>query len=583
MSGKAGEPSPGREPEDGGFTATVTSLRPTDRPVGRRDRTTGMDTPSPCDDGRAGARGGCGQQALAGVLDSLLVDQSCAAFLCDADGTVVARNATSTAVWPDLSPFAARLEPVAAGVAQGQQSQVMVESGQAWLSQRCFRGRVFPVRPPAWNDIAVAAVFEDITDDRHWQAAGAMRPEDDARLSDFARAASDWFWETDADGRLAVLSQRYTALTGRPSVIVLGQPLSAVARINATADAPGRVDGDGGLDRGGGRHYRIDDLLAARRGFRDVEVALICQDQATLPALLSGVPVFDPQTGEFAGFRGSGRDITALKRRTNEALAARAELEDTLLELRTRNLELDVASARAEAALKAKNEFLASMSHELRTPLNAIIGFSEAMTLQAFGPLDGKYQEYGNDILGSARHLLGLINDILQVSLIESDKLEIEEEAVSLSDMVRQAHAMLTVRAERQGIDLSQVAYDGDLAVLADPRRLLQVLTNLVTNAVKFTPTGGSVGVQVRGPEDNGLIRVTVWDTGQGVPEDHRDAIFNRFHKGASSVYASSGEGVGLGLSISRHLARAMGGDLWLEDSSDAGSRFTIDLKPAAA
>lgn len=273
-------------------------------------------------------------------------------------------------------------------------------------------------------------------------------------------------------------------------------------------------------------------------------------------------------------------DVTAAHEAREHTLAVQSDLEETLEELTRKNLELDIASAQAETALKAKNEFLAAMSHELRTPLNAIIGFAEAMEMEVFGNLNDQYKNYSADIGQAGRHLLGLINDVLDVAVLESNRLVIHTESLSAARLVEQALSLVKMRAADRKVEVSGLPDGVDAVVKADDRRATQIFVNLLANAVKFTPEGGRVGVELEA--GGGFAAITVWDTGIGIPEDKQELVFDKFQQVEDTVYNRKGDGTGLGLHISRELARLMDGDISLRSESKGGSRFTVTLPLAA-
>ncbi|RME63999.1 MAG: sensor histidine kinase, partial [Alphaproteobacteria bacterium] len=298
-------------------------------------------------------------------------------------------------------------------------------------------------------------------------------------------------------------------------------------------------------------------------------------DGATRIFHISGVPVFDGR-GRYAGYRGAGLDVTDVYQARAEAKGAQARLGETLAELGRARLELSRAATQAEHSTHAKEQFLAIVNHELRTPLNAIIGFADAMRMQLFGALGERYQGYCRDILDASQHLLGLIEDILDASDFGhgTDALALAD--VKLADVLDEARALVEARAVTKRIDIGAVRADADWRVRADRRRLKQILVNLLANAVKFTPIGGTVGVDVA--RDGADVAITVWDTGIGIAPDKHEAVFGKFEQLAGHAYARSHEGTGLGLHISRALARAMGGDIRLDSAPDTGSRFSIIL-----
>lgn len=422
--------------------------------------------------------------------------------------------------------------------------------------KRHYWCRYVPILNEYGQVSAVAGALQD------WTASlgrvnDAVR--DQQRFRDFARACSDWFWETDAQFRLSAVSDRLSALLGHPASALIGKPLDAIGRFDKN------LAGDSPFARA--RH----DLAPFREQLVEIE------DEAGDVVLfhLSGVPLFDLE-GQFKGFRGAGMNVTRQYVMEEEARAVRNNLEHTLDELHRKNAALDVVSGQAQSALKTKNEFLASMSHELRTPLNAIIGFAEAMQMSVFGELNPHYIGYANDIRNAGRHLLGLIDDVLDVSVIESGEVNLAPEQVSLAQLLAQARSLVTLRAEAKRLDLSGVTLESDVLVEVDQRRALQIFANLLTNAVKFTPEGGRIGVTVKTEGSWALIDVA--DTGIGIAAEHHEAVFEKFQQCVSDTYKGKPEGTGLGLHISRQLARLMQGDITLDSAPGHGATFTVRL-----
>ncbi len=427
-----------------------------------------------------------------------------------------------------------------------------------------FRSTHVPIKDVEGHIVAVAGTYVDSTAERAEVTAAATA---EHRLRDFARAASDWFWETDGAGNVTSLSDRLTDILGVPRALMLGKPLTSIGTFSASL-SPGAAE-QGALD-----------AMAAHVPFREQLFEMRTADGALRQFHLSGVPVFNNGGGAFVGYRGAGMDMTQRYKAEAEARAARSELEATLEELTTKNIELDVASHQARAALDAKNEFLAAMSHELRTPLNAVIGFAEAMSMKMFGDLNDRYAGYADDIVSAGRHLLALINDVLDVSVIDSGKLSMMIEVLDLEDLLRKALNLVIARAKKKSIDTDAVRLDDALLIKADSVRAIQILVNLLSNAVKFTEEGGKVGVETDTSRP-GMVALTVWDTGIGIDESQHEAVFEKFRRIDENVFARKEEGTGLGLHISRQLAREMGGDLTLTSKPGEGSRFTVTF-PAA-
>jgi signal transduction histidine kinase len=231
---------------------------------------------------------------------------------------------------------------------------------------------------------------------------------------------------------------------------------------------------------------------------------------------------------------------------------------------------LKARTAEVEVASRHKSEFLASMSHELRTPLNAVIGFSEVLLERMFGDLNDRQEEYLRDIWSSGKHLLELLNEILDLSKVEAGQMTLEPTEFSLQEALGHGLALVRERAARHGIRLGfEVAPEVGL-VRADELRIKQVIVNLLSNAVKFTPDGGRVEVRAR--TEGSEVLVTVADTGTGVAAADRERIFESFQQGGRR--ASTTEGTGLGLTLSKRIVELHGGRIWIESELGVGSTF---------
>ena len=240
--------------------------------------------------------------------------------------------------------------------------------------------------------------------------------------------------------------------------------------------------------------------------------------------------------------------------------------------------ELEAKGRQLEAASRHKSEFLANMSHELRTPLNAILGFSEVLAERMFGDVNAKQAEYLQDILSSGRHLLSLINDILDLSKVEAGRLELELGRFHLPTALDNALTLVRERATRHGITLTQTVDQRLGDIVADERKVKQILLNLLSNAVKFTPEGGRVGLAARAAE--GVITIAVSDTGIGIAPEDQAAIFEEFRQ-VGREDARKQEGTGLGLALAKKFVELHGGRIWVESQAGQGSTFRFTL-PAA-
>ena len=261
-------------------------------------------------------------------------------------------------------------------------------------------------------------------------------------------------------------------------------------------------------------------------------------------------------------------------------VANRDELGALAANLNRMNDELGRLYRELDEASRHKSDFLASMSHELRTPLNAIIGFSEVLEEQMFGPLNEAQQQYVSDVLGAGRHLLSLINDILDLSKIEAGRMELALADVSIPETLQAGLTMHRPRADRAGIDMRLSVEPGVDVVRADERQVRQVVFNLLSNAVKFTPRGGRIDVTARRLAD--AVEIAVADSGIGIAPEDQQRIFGEFQQARTS---SGGfvEGTGLGLALARRFVELHGGELSVTSEVGHGSTFRFTLPIAAA
>jgi signal transduction histidine kinase len=238
---------------------------------------------------------------------------------------------------------------------------------------------------------------------------------------------------------------------------------------------------------------------------------------------------------------------------------------------------LHEAMERAEGASRAKTEFLATMSHELRTPLNAIIGFSEVLKRELLGPLgQERYREYARDINESGAHLLSLISDILEYSKSESGKLRLVESEVDLNQMIANVVRQQAPRAEVAGVSIHREGVEQTIRIRGDERKLRQVLVNLASNAIKFTPMGGEVRVGLaRDDEGNVLIRVS--DTGIGIAAEDMPKVFTAFGQ-IDNAWSRRYEGTGLGIPLAKAMIELHDGTLTIASNVGSGTVVTVKL-----
>jgi signal transduction histidine kinase len=237
--------------------------------------------------------------------------------------------------------------------------------------------------------------------------------------------------------------------------------------------------------------------------------------------------------------------------------------------------EIQEKSHQLEMANQHKSEFLANMSHELRTPLNAVIGFSEVLIEGMFGEMNEKQLDYVQDIHSSGKHLLSLINDILDLSKIEAGRMELEVTTFNLPGAVDNAVTLVRERAQRHGIELRTEVLENLGDYSGDERKFKQIMLNLLSNAVKFTGDGGRVTVAARLDGDN--VEVSVSDTGIGIAPEDQPRVFEEFVQ-VGNNYATKREGTGLGLPLARRFVELHGGRMWLQSEPGAGSTFFFSL-----
>jgi signal transduction histidine kinase len=341
--------------------------------------------------------------------------------------------------------------------------------------------------------------------------------------------------------------------------------------INALRASPPRL-GDGVVGRAAASHepVQIPNILEERTyaprmrqmlerfGFRaSLAVPLLREDR-----IIGGLVVRRKSTGEFRP-----EVIELLKTFATQSVLA---IQNARL-----FREIEEKSRQIEAANRHKSEFLANMSHELRTPLNAIIGFSEVLGERMFGELNEKQAEYTDDILSSGRHLLSLINEILDLSKVEAGRMELELAEFDLPLAIDNARTFVRERATKHGINLD-VKVDERLGeFVGDERKIKQILLNLLSNAVKFTPEGGRIGINAS--QVDGYVEISVSDTGIGIAPEDQAKIFEEFRQ-VGGDYAHKKEGTGLGLTLAKKFVELHGGRIWVESEVGKGSTFTFTL-----
>ena len=372
------------------------------------------------------------------------------------------------------------------------------------------------------DDAGVALSISGWTARPAHKATEALEAE---READFLRAAADWMWETDETLRLTSLSSGAAAAIGRPPAEMIGKQLTRLFRF--------REGEDGSLP--------ILTALAEQSRF-DGQAAELRTD-AHARYELSGVPLIDGM-GRFAGFRGSASSV----RRQPASLPANDFVGDE------------------------PHAFGERLDKALRRPLDQIIANAETISAQPDGPLREDYATYACDIAAAARHLLALVDDLVDLQAIERPDFRPEAEPVDLADVARRAAGLLAVRAADRHVRIDRPAGDESLPATGEFKRALQVLMNLIANAVRYSPEGGMVWIRTE--EEGDLAAVIVADQGKGIAKDDQERIFDKFER----VDPTEPGGTGLGLYIARRLARSMGGDIAVDSAPGQGARFTFTL-----
>ena len=429
-----------------------------------------------------------------------------------------------------------------------------------------FRVRAEVVDRPETGSRHLVGIAADITEHKHLAERTATA---DLRLRDAIETISEAFVLWDADNRLVMCNSKYLELHGLPEAItVSGAPYQDLMKSARQPLVLTPIPAEGG-EVAGARTYeaQIEDgrwLQINERRTKD------------------------------GGFVSVGTDITQLKRHEEKLLESEKRLMGTVMDLRSSRQKLEIQAqqlvelaekyaeekSRAEEANKIKSDFLANISHELRTPLNAIIGFSDIMGRGVIGALGPeKYIEYARDINTSGNFLLNVINDILDMSKIESGRLDLASEPVELDEILTETTRLVSQQAEEK-----HIAFHADveprLSFVGDRRAIKQVLLNLLSNAVKFTPSGGKVTIRARAVSD--AVTISIEDTGIGIPKEHIASLGQPFVQ-VENQFTKTHKGSGLGLAIARSLVELHGGAMKIFSTPGVGTIVSVRLPKTAA
>ncbi len=369
-----------------------------------------------------------------------------------------------------------------------------------------------------WVDLAVTG----------WIARPARAPApapDSERQADFLRAGADWMWETDAALRLTTVSPAAAAAAGKAPAQLVGQQLTRLFRLEEGEE------GELPLLTALAEQRRFDGQLALLRGGRGGRYRL------------AGIPLIDG-SGRFAGFRGSAAALPAGASAPQPAVETHPE----------------------------PGAFGERLDKALRAPLARIIASAETIGAQGEGPIKSDYAGYAVDIATAGRHLLALVDDLVDLQAIERPDFHPDGEEIDLADVARRAAGLLAGRAGERQVRIDSPAAGDSLPAAGDFRRALQIVVNLLTNAIRYSPEGGQIWV--RTDREGDLVALIIADQGKGISAEDQARIFEKFER----VDPSEAGGTGLGLYIARRLARAMGGDVAVDSAPGQGARFTFTL-----
>jgi PAS domain S-box-containing protein len=467
--------------------------------------------------------------------------QSPPIFFQSDDGALIWANSAYYKLAQDLSAFPAAqrlLHPEPSSPPTDRSRDTWSQDARAILAGRPSIVRAWYCRarhPTRAADILIG--FLQVSSDDAELGHRMMRVQE--RIDDIVRLVSDWIWETDAAMNITFASDRVMHAAGYAPQTLIGKALSDLAYDATSAQ-------------------RLRDRLMGLTPFRDLTVSFRAINGAEKNYLISAVPVFDPLSGAHLGFRGTAFDVTGLTERERAILAAKEA---------------------AEQANRAKSRFLANMSHELRTPLNAMIGFSDILRREgADRPAQKDVAGFASEINSSAKSLLAVINDILDIARIEAGRFDLREEETTAELLCKGAMSVVREQGDQHGVRLSLELGHNLPTIRVDTRVIRQVLVNLLSNAIKFTQAGGEIALRAQVTTDGELL-LQVCDSGIGMTELDLKRVLEPFVQ-AENDNSRRFAGAGLGLSLGKRLIELHGGRLSIVSRPNMGTTVSVHLPP---
>lgn len=398
---------------------------------------------------------------------------------------------------------------------------------------------------------SILTVIRDITERKLTEKALV---ESELKYRTLTNNIPDIVCSIDESGNMSAVNETSTKLTGYEVDDIIGAPFTKFIHVEDREIVAKNF------------HDAIANRSETTKG---LQFRVITRDGLTLWVELNSRRRFD-ENGNFIQEDVVLRDVTQRRRIEEE----KAILTQRIVE---RTSQLSAANAELSRAVRAKDEFLASMSHELRTPLSAILTISESIDEEVYGPMTDRQRQAVRNITESGQHLLSLINDILDLSKIEAGKITLDPVPVAVEELCQASIRLTRGQAQKKRLSMT-LTIDSHLnSLIADERYLKQILVNLLGNAVKFTPDGGRMGLEVQADSERQVVQFTVWDTGIGIPKDKQSLLFKPFTQLDSSLSRQYG-GTGLGLALVARLTELHGGSVSVDSDEGKGSRFTVSL-----